>query len=125
MQPPPVETKILGDRAGSKAQEIGLHPVPVGSPAVRKIPIAPPVAEIEIQAKLSSPAETKKMPKDLRARVKETRLGPILQAGARGVAAVEVPPPAAVAVEGAIIAWIRCPVKVNCQVQTEIMARMP
>ena len=125
MQPPPVETKILGAQAGPKAQEIGLHPVLVGSLAVRKIPVAPPVAEIEIQVKPPNPAETKEMPKDPRARVKETRLGPILQARARGSAKVEVPHPAAVAVEVAIIAWNRCPVKVNGQVQTEILSRMP
>ena len=96
----------------------------MGSPAVEKIQMAPPVAEIKIQAKPSTPAETKEMRKEPRARVKETRLGPLLQARTRGVAAVEVPHPAAVAVEGAIIAWIRWPVQVNCQMQTEIMAKM-
>ena len=64
------------------------------------------------------------MPKDPRARVRETRLGPFPEARARGVAAVGIPHPAAVAVEGAIIVWIRCPVQVNCQMQTEIMAKM-
>ena len=72
--------------------------------------MAPPVAEIEIQAKPPDPAETREMRKDPRARVKETRLGPLLQARARGVATVEVPHPAVVAVEAAIIVWIRCPV---------------
>ena len=124
IQPPPVETKILAAQAVRKAQKFGLHPVPVGSPAVRKIRMALPVAEMEIQAKTPNPAETKEMPKDPRTRVKETRLGPLLQARARGVAAVEVPHLAAVAVEGAIIVWIRCPVQVNCQMQTEIMAKM-
>ena len=64
------------------------------------------------------------MPKDPRARVKEACLGPLLQARASGVAAVEVPHPATVAVEGGIIVWIRCPVQFNCQMQTEIMAKM-
>ena len=50
IRPPPVEPKILGAQAVPKAQEVGLHPVPVGSSVVRKIQMAPPVAEIEIQA---------------------------------------------------------------------------
>ena len=125
IRPPPVEPKILGAQAVPKAQEIGLHPVPVDSPVVRKIQMAPPVAEIEIQAKPPNWAETKKMLKDPRARVKETRLGPLLQARARGVAAVEVPHRAAVAVEGAISVCIRCPVQIRCQMQTEITSKMP
>ena len=125
IRPPLVEPKILGAQAVPKAQEIGLHPVPGGSPVVRKIQMAPPVAEIEIQAKFPNPAETKEMPKDPRARVKETRLGLLLQARARGVAAVEVPHPAATAVEGAIIVWIRCLVQIRCQMQTEITSKMP
>ena len=124
VQPPQVEPKILGAQAVPKAQEIGLHPVPVGSPAARKIQMAPPVAEIEIQAKLPNPGEPKEMPKDPRVRVRETRLGPLLQARARGVAALEVPHLAAVAVEGAIIVWNRCPVQINCLMQTGIMAKM-
>ena len=107
IRPPPVGPEILGAKAVPKAQEIGLHLVPVGSPVVRKIQMAPPVAEIEIQAKPPDPAETKEMPKDPRARVKE-------RARARGVAAVEVPHPADVAVEGAIIVWIRCSVQITC-----------
>ena len=51
IQPPLVEPKILKAQAVPKAQEIGLHPVPVGSPVVRKIQVGPPVAEIEIQEK--------------------------------------------------------------------------
>ena len=38
---------------------------------------------------------------------------------------MEVPHPAAVAVEGAIIVWIRCPVQIRCQMQTEITSTMP
>ena len=125
IRPPPAEPEILGAQAVPKAQEIGLHPVPVRSLLVRKIQMAPRVAEIEIQAKPPNPAETKEMPKDPRARVKETRLGPLLQARARGVAAMEVPHPAAVAVEGAIMVWIRCPVQIRCQMQTQITSKMP
>ena len=51
IQPPPVEPKVLGAQAVPKAPEIGLSLVQVGSPAVRKFQMAPPVAEIEIQAK--------------------------------------------------------------------------
>ena len=64
------------------------------------------------------------MPKDHRARVKKTRLGPVLQARARGVAVVEVPHPAAVAVVGAVMVWIRCPVQIRCQMETTIMLKM-
>ena len=64
------------------------------------------------------------MPKNPRARVRETRLRPLLQARARGLAAVEVPHPAAVAVEAAIIVWISCPVQIRCQMQTEITSKM-
>ena len=39
--------------------------------------------------------------------------------------ALEVFHPAAVSVEGAIIVWIRCPVQIRCQMQTEIMSKMP
>ena len=55
IRPPPVETKILEALAGPKAQEIGLHPAPVGSRTARKIPMATPEAEIEIQAKPLNP----------------------------------------------------------------------
>ena len=55
IRPPPVETKILEALADPKAQEIGLHPAPVGSRTARKIPIATPEAEIEIQAKPLNP----------------------------------------------------------------------
>ena len=120
IQPPPVEPKTLGAQAVPKAQEIGLHPVPVGSPVLREIEMAPPLAEIEIQAKPPNPLETK----DPTARVTETRLGPLLQARARGVAAMEVPHPAAAAVEWAIIVWIRCPVHIRCQMQTKITSKM-
>ena len=120
IKPPPLEPKILGAQAVPKAQKIGRHPGLVGSPVVNKIPMAPLVAEIETQAKPPDPAERKEIPKDPRAWVRETRLRPLLQARARGVAAVEVPHLAAVAVEGAIIVWIRCPVHTRCQMQTEI-----
>ena len=53
--------KILEALAGPKAQEIGLHPAPVGSRTARKIPIAMPEAEIEIQAKPLNPVQTKEM----------------------------------------------------------------
>ena len=78
IRPLPVEPKILGAKAVPKAQKIGLHPVRMGSPVVRKIQMAPLVAETEIQAKPHNPAETKEMPKDPKARVKETRLRPPL-----------------------------------------------
>ena len=122
---PSVEPKILGAQADFKAQEIGLHPVPVGSRIIRKVQITPPVEGMVIQAKPPDPAETKEMPKDPRARVKETRLGPLLQAMARGVAAVEVPHQAPVAVEGVIIVCIRPPVQITCQMQTEVPLKMP
>ena len=125
IRPLPVEPKILGAQAVPKAQKIGLHLVQVGSLVVRKIQTAPPVAEIEIQAKLPNPAETKEMPKDPRARIKETCLGPLLQARARGVAAVEVPPPGALAVEGAIMVFIRFRVQIRCQMQTGITSKTP
>ena len=125
MTTPHVVPKILGGQAVPKAQEIGLHLVPVGSLVVRKIQTAPPVAEIEFQAKPPNPAEMREIPKDPRARVKETRLEPLLQARARGVGAVGVCHPAAVAVEGAIIVWIRNPVQIRCQMQTEITSKMP
>ena len=104
---------------------MGLHLVPVGSPVVRKIQMGPPVVGIEIQAKPPHPAETKEMPKDPRARVKETRREPLFQARAGCVAAVEVPHLVVVAVEGASIVWIRCPVQIRCQMQTEITSKMP
>ena len=94
IRPPPVEPQILKAQAVPKALQTGLHPVPVGSPVVRKIQMAPLVAEMEIQAKPPNAAETKEMPKDPRARVKEIRLEPLLQARR------EVPHPASVAVEG-------------------------
>ena len=94
------------------------------SPAVREIQIAPPVAEIKTQAKPPIPAETRKMPNDPRARVKETRSGPLFQARARNLLAMEVTHQAAVPVERAIIVWIRCPVQIGCQVQTEITSKM-
>ena len=125
IQPPPVQPKILGAHAVPKAQEIGLHPVPVGSPVVRKIQIGPRVAEIEIQAKPPNPAETKENTQGSQAKVKEPCLGPLFQARAMGVAAVEVPHPVVVAVEGAIIVWIRCPEQIRCQMQTEITSKMP
>ena len=53
--------KILEALAGPKAQEIGLHPAPVGSRTARKIPIATPEAEIEIQAKPLNPVQTREM----------------------------------------------------------------
>ena len=56
-----METKILEALAGPKAQEIGLHPAPVGSRTARKIPIATPEAEIEIQAKPLNPVQTREM----------------------------------------------------------------
>ena len=118
-------SKILAAQAVPNAQEIGLHQVPVGSLVDRKIQMAPSVAEIEIQVKPPNPAETKEMPKDPRARVEETHLGPPLQARARGVAVVEVPYTAAVAVEGAIIVWISSPVQIRCQMQTEITPKKP
>ena len=65
------------------------------------------VAKIEIQAKPPNLAETKEMPKDPRARV-------------RGVAALHVSHPAAVAVAGAI----RCPVQIMRPMRTEIMSNM-
>ena len=46
-----MKPKILGAQAVTEAQEISLHPVPVGSPMVRKIQLAPPMAEIQLQAK--------------------------------------------------------------------------
>ena len=125
IRPDPAEPKFLGAQAVPKAHEIGLHPAPVGTPVVRKIPMAPPVAEIEIQAKSPNLAETREMPRDPTARVKQTPVGPLPQARARDVAAVEVPHPAAVAVEGAIIAWISCPEQIRCPMQTEIMLKMP
>ena len=88
IRPLPVETKILRAQAVPTAQEIELHPVPSGSLVVRKIQMAHLVAKIKIQAKPPSAAETKEMPKDPRVRIKETGLGPPLQAEARGVAAV-------------------------------------
>ena len=114
-----------GPKRVPRHRKIGLHPDPVGSPVVRKIQMGPPVAEIENQAKPPNSAETKEMPKDSRARVKETRLGPLFQARARGVAAVEVTHPADVAVDGAIIVWIRWPVQIRCQMQTAITSKMP
>ena len=75
IRPFPVEPKILGRNAVAQAQEIGLHPALVGSPMVKKIQMAPPVAEIEIQAKPPNPAETKEMPKGPRARAKEKLSG--------------------------------------------------
>ena len=120
-----MEPKILGAQAVPKAHEIGLHPVPVGSLVVRKVQMAPAAEEIEIQAKPPIPAETKEMPKHPRARVKGTRLGPALQAKVRGVAAMEAPHPAAVAVEGEISEWIRCPVQISCKMQTEITSKVP
>ena len=90
----------------------------------RKIQMAPPVAEIEIQAKPPNPVETKEMPRDPRARVRETRQGSVLQVRAGGVAPVEVPHRAAVALEGAIIVWIRCPVQIRCAMLTESMSKM-
>ena len=87
--------------------------------------LEPPVVEIKIQAKPPYPAETKVMPKDPRASVRDTCPGPLLQVRTRGVAVVEVPHLAAVAVEGAIIVWIRCPVQIRYQMQTRITSKMP
>ena len=80
--------------------------------------------KIEIQAKHPNPAETKEMFKDPRAGLRETCLGHPFLVRTRGVAVVEVPPLGAVAVEGASIVWIRCPVQIRCPMQTEIMSKM-
>ena len=54
-----VESNILRAQAVPKAQEIGLHPVSGGQPGGQKLQLAPPVAEIEIQANPPSPAEAR------------------------------------------------------------------
>ena len=58
---------------------------------------------------------------DLRARLGETRLGPLAQVRTGGVAPVEVPHPAVVAGEGALIMSIRCPVQMWCPMLTETL----
>ena len=116
IRPPPVETKILEALAGPKAQEIGLHPAPVGSRTARKIPIATPEAEIEIQAKTLNPVQTREILRE-----------PLSLVRAEGVAKVEVHHPAAVAVdvERATIVWIRSQVQIRCPMRIEIMWKMP
>ena len=127
IRPPPVETKILEVLAGPKAQEIGLHPAPVGSRPARKIPMATLEAEIEIQAKPLNPVQTKEMLKDSRVKVREILREPLLLVRAEGVAPLEVHHPAAVAVdvERATIVWIRSQVQIRCPMRIEIMSKMP
>ena len=127
IRPPPVETKIPEALAGPKAQEIGLHPAPVGSRTARKIPIATPEAEIEIQAKSLNPVQTREMLQDSRVKVREILREPPSLVRAEGVATVEVHHPAAVAVdvERATIVWIRSQVQIRCPMRIEITLKMP
>ena len=124
---PPVETKIPEALAGSKAKEIGLHPVLVGSLTVRQVLMATPEAEIEIQAKPLNPVQTKEMLQDHRVRVREILQEPLSLVRAEGVATVVAHHPAAVAVdvEREIIVWIRSQVQIRCPMRIEIMSKMP
>ena len=127
IRPPSVETKILEALAGPKAKEIGLHPVPVGSPTARQVPMSTLEAEIEIQAKPLNPVQTKEMLQDHRVKVREILQEPLSLVRAEGVATVVAHHPAAVAVdvEREIIVWIRSQVQIRCPMRIEIMSKMP
>ena len=62
IKPPLLEPRILEARAVPKAKEIGLHPVTLGSPVFKKIQMAPPAVEVEIEPKLSIPRKQRKCP---------------------------------------------------------------
>ena len=123
---PPVGTKIPEALAGSKAKEIGLHPVPVGSRMARQVPMSTPEAEIEIQAKPLNPVQIKEMLQDHRVRVREILREPPSLVRAEGVATVVVHHPAAVAVdvEKETIVWIRSQVQTRCLMRIEITSKM-
>ena len=88
------------------------------------MPIARSVAGAKIQVRTPNPPEIKEMPRDPRARAGLTRLGPPPQVRAKGVAQVERPHPAAVAVERVIIVWIRCPMLTEIMLKTPGMSQM-
>ena len=81
IRPHPVEPKNPGSLAVPDTQEIRLYQVLVGIPLIRKNTNVTPGGENSNPGQTRNLAETKEMPKDSRARVRETSLGLLFRQG--------------------------------------------